>query len=115
MAAVYGGSYGLPEASLRKAFAIAEAVSPCVLWIDEIEAGISSQGFKAEGGVSSRILGSFLTWMQEKKAPVFVAATANAIEMLPRGSVAKRTFRRNFLCRPAGNQRSGRDLPHPPE
>ncbi|MCM2357443.1 MAG: AAA family ATPase, partial [Geobacteraceae bacterium] len=79
MAAVYEGTYGSPEASLRKAFRTAEAIAPCVLWIDEIEAGISSQGFKAEGGSSSRVLGSFLTWMQEKRAPVFVAATANAI------------------------------------
>ena len=92
MAAVYGGSFGLPEASLRKAFTTAEAVAPCVLWIDEIEAGISSQGFKAEGGVSSRILGSFLTWMQEKRTPVFVAATANAIEMLPAEVLRKGRF-----------------------
>ncbi|HEY6838279.1 MAG TPA: AAA family ATPase [Geobacteraceae bacterium] len=92
MAAVYGGSHGSPEASLRTAFATAEAVAPCVLWIDEIESGISSQGFKAEGGVASRILGSFLTWMQEKRAPVFVAATANAIEMLPAEVLRKGRF-----------------------
>jgi hypothetical protein len=92
MAAVYEGTYGSPESSLRKAFKTAEAVSPCVLWIDEIEAGISSQGFKAEGGAASRILGSFLTWMQEKRAPVFVAATANAIEMLPAEVLRKGRF-----------------------
>lgn len=92
MAAVYEGTYGSPESSLRKAFKIAEAVAPCVLWIDEIEAGISSQGFKAEGGAASRILGSFLTWMQEKRAPVFVAATANAIEMLPAEVLRKGRF-----------------------
>jgi AAA+ superfamily predicted ATPase len=92
MAAVYDGSYGTPESSLRKAFKTAEAVAPCVLWIDEIEAGISTQGFKAEGGPASRILGSFLTWMQEKRAPVFVAATANAIEMLPAEIIRKGRF-----------------------
>lgn len=92
MAAVYDGSYGTPESSLRKAFKTAEAIAPCVLWIDEIEAGISSQGFKAEGGSASRILGSFLTWMQEKRAPVFVAATANAIEMLPAEVIRKGRF-----------------------
>ncbi|MBT1075209.1 AAA family ATPase [Geobacter grbiciae] len=92
MAAVYDGSYGTPESSLRKAFRTAEAVAPCVLWIDEIEAGISTQGFKAEGGPASRILGSFLTWMQEKRAPVFVAATANAIEMLPAEIIRKGRF-----------------------
>lgn len=92
MAAVYDGTYGSPESSLRKAFRTAEAIAPCVLWIDEIEAGISSQGFKAEGGSSSRVLGSFLTWMQEKRAPVFVAATANAIEMLPAEVLRKGRF-----------------------
>lgn len=92
MAVVYGGAFGTPEVSLRKAFSTAEAIAPCVLWIDEIEAGISSQGFKAEGGAASRVLGSFLTWMQEKKAPVFVAATANAIEMLPAEVLRKGRF-----------------------
>ncbi|HLO24830.1 MAG TPA: AAA family ATPase, partial [Geobacteraceae bacterium] len=92
MATVYAGTYGSPESSLRKAFKTAEAVAPCVLWIDEIEAGISSQGFKSEGGAASRILGSFLTWMQEKRAPVFVAATANAIEMLPAEVLRKGRF-----------------------
>jgi SpoVK/Ycf46/Vps4 family AAA+-type ATPase len=92
MAVVYGGAYGSPESSLRKAFSTAEAIAPCVLWIDEIEAGISSQGFKSEGGAASRVLGSFLTWMQEKKSPVFVAATANAIEMLPAEALRKGRF-----------------------
>ncbi len=92
MGVVYGGAFGSPETSLLKAFRIAEAIAPCVLWIDEIEAGISSEGFKAEGGAASRVLGSFLTWMQEKKAPVFVAATANAIEMLPAEVLRKGRF-----------------------
>ncbi|MEW6714674.1 MAG: AAA family ATPase [Nitrospirota bacterium] len=92
MAAVYGGAHGSPESSLRKAFRTAEAVAPCVLWIDEIEAGISSHGFKEEGGAVSRVLGSFLIWMQEKQAPVFVAATANAIEMLPAEVLRKGRF-----------------------
>ncbi len=98
MAAVYEGSYGSPESSLRKAFRTAEAIAPCVLWIDEIEAGISSQGFKAEGGSASRVLGSFLTWMQEKRAPVFVAATANAIEMLPAEVLRKGRFDEIFYA-----------------
>jgi len=63
-----------------------------VLWIDEIEAGITTQGFKAEGGATSRVLGYFLTWMQEKRHPVFVAATANAIEMLPAEILRKGRF-----------------------
>jgi len=92
MATVYEGTFGSPESSLRKAFKTAEAMAPCVLWIDEIEAGITSHGFKAEGGAASRVLGYFLTWMQEKRQPVFVAATANAIEMLPAEVLRKGRF-----------------------
>lgn len=92
MAVVFGGAFGSPETTLRKVFRTAEAIAPCVLWIDEIESGISSQGFKAEGGTASRVLGSFLTWMQEKNAPVFVAATANAIQMLPAEMLRKGRF-----------------------
>ena len=92
MASVYDGVHGSHESSLRLATQTAEALSPCVLWIDEIEAGISNQGFKSEGGAASRVLGYFLTWMQEKKAAVFVAATANAIEMLPAEILRKGRF-----------------------
>lgn len=92
MATVYEGTFGSPESSLRKACKTAEALAPCVLWIDEMEAGISTMGFKAEGGSASRVLGYFLTWMQEKRQPVFVAATANAIEMLPAEILRKGRF-----------------------
>ncbi len=92
MATVYEGTFGSPESSLRKACKTAEALAPCVLWIDEMEAGISNQGFKAEGGPASRVLGYFLTWMQERRHPVFVAATANAIEMLPAEVLRKGRF-----------------------
>jgi hypothetical protein len=92
MSTVYGGIFGTPEVSLSTALRTAEAVAPCVLWIDEIESGITTHGFKSEGGSSSRILGTFLTWMQEKREPVFVAATANAIEMLPAEVLRKGRF-----------------------
>jgi vesicle-fusing ATPase len=92
MATVYEGTHGSPERSLHRACQLAEAIAPCVLWIDEIESGISEQGFKSGGGSSSRVLGYFLTWMQEKKSPVFVAATANAIEMLPAEVLRKGRF-----------------------
>ncbi len=92
MATVYEGTFGSPESSLRKACKTAEALAPCVLWIDEMEAGISNQGFKSEGGSASRVLGYFLTWMQERRNPVFVAATANAIEMLPAEVLRKGRF-----------------------
>jgi vesicle-fusing ATPase len=92
MATIYAGTHGSPESSLHRACQLAEAMAPCVLWIDEIESGISEQGFKSGGGSSSRVLGYFLTWMQEKKSPVFVAATANAIEMLPAEVLRKGRF-----------------------
>ena len=70
---------------MRSSLNIAETLAPCILWIDEIEkgmAGIQSSG-TTDGGVTARVLGTFLTWMQEKKKPVFVVATANNIAQLP--------------------------------
>jgi len=67
---------------VRKALKVAESVAPCILWIDEIEKGFS-MGVGGDGGTSSRVLGTFLVWMQEKKSPVFIAATANDITTLP--------------------------------
>ncbi|MBN1610346.1 MAG: protein kinase [Polyangiaceae bacterium] len=77
---VFASVVGSSEANLRRAISTAEAVSPCVLWVDEIEKGLSgSRG----SGVSTRVLGTLLTWLQEKKSPVFVVGTANSIEALP--------------------------------
>ena len=92
MSRVYEGTFGSAEECLRKAINSAEAIAPCILWIDEIEAGISVQGFKAEGGSATRVLGTFLTWMQEKDSFVFVAATANAIHLLPAEILRKGRF-----------------------
>ena len=79
------GKYvGESEMNLRRAIALAEAISPCVLWIDEIEkafAGIGGQSGAAD--ITTRLFGNFLTWMQEKKSPVFVVATANNIQEIP--------------------------------
>lgn len=97
MARVYDGVFGSPEQALRKAIKVSEALAPCVLWIDEIESGISIQGFKAEGGAASRVLGSFLTWLQEKQDFVFVAATANAINLLPPELLRKGRFDEVFF------------------
>jgi len=69
-----------PESTLRQALKIAEAMAPVVLWIDEIEKGLGGPSVQA---TDTRVFGSFLTWLQEKQAPVFVAATANEIEGLP--------------------------------
>lgn len=88
------GKYlGESEANMRKAIALAEAVSPCVLWIDELEkafAGISGDGGGAE--VTTRLLGNFLTWMQEKNSLAFVVATANNITKLPPELLRKGRF-----------------------
>lgn len=84
MGRLLGKYVGDSEANMRRAIALAEAISPCVLWIDELEkafAGIGGSGSGAE--VTTRLFGSFLTWLQEKKSPVFVVATANEIAHLP--------------------------------
>lgn len=85
MGKVFGGIVGQSEENIRKTLQMAETISPCILWIDEIEKGLSGlQGSGgSDGGTTARVLGTFLTWMQEKTSPVFVLATANHIELLP--------------------------------
>lgn len=85
MGKIYGGIVGQSEANIRSALQTAEALSPCILWVDEIEKGFSGMQSSGatDGGTTSRVLGTFLTWMQEKEKPVFVVATANHIAQLP--------------------------------
>jgi SpoVK/Ycf46/Vps4 family AAA+-type ATPase len=97
MARLYDGTAGEPEEALQIALRTAESVAPSVLWIDEIEAGISIQSQKAGGGTQSRVFASFLTWMQEKTAFVFIAATANVIELLPPEVLRKGRFDQIFF------------------
>ena len=80
LAAVFAGYPSSPEATIREAVAVAESIAPAVLWIDEIEKGFASSESESFG---ARVLGSFLTWMAEKTAPVFVVATANDVSSLP--------------------------------
>jgi SpoVK/Ycf46/Vps4 family AAA+-type ATPase len=80
--ALFNKYIGETEKNLREALKSAEMLSPCVLWIDEIEKGISANG-NDDTGTASRILGTLLTWMAENKSRVFVVATANDIEKLP--------------------------------
>ncbi len=85
MGKIFGGIVGESEKNIREALNIAEAIAPSILWIDEIEkgmSGIASSG-STDGGTTARVLGTFLTWMQEKTKPVFVVATANDISQLP--------------------------------
>ncbi|MDQ7783066.1 MAG: AAA family ATPase [Desulfomonilaceae bacterium] len=92
MGRIYDGLAGPPEEAMRKAIKTSEALAPCVLWIDEIEAGIANQKQKAGGGAEARVLALFLTWMQEKTAAVFVGATANEVEVLPPEILRKGRF-----------------------
>ena len=98
---------GESEKNLRKSLQVAEAVAPAVLWIDEIEkmfpqASLTSD---ADGGLSMRLFGAFLTWLQEKKSPVFIVATSNDISALPPEFVRKGRFDELFFV----------DLPGPEE
>jgi len=94
---VYSESFGSPEEAFRKAIKTVEASAPCVLWIDEIEAGITRSGEKSGDSPTSRIFGYFLTWMQEKAYPVFVTATANQIDLLPPEILRKGRFDEIFF------------------
>jgi len=99
MGRVFGGIVGQSEANLRSVIQTAEAIAPCVLWIDEIEKGFSgskSSG-STDGGTSSRVFGSFLSWMQEKDKPVFVVATANDVSKLPPEFLRKGRFDEMFF------------------
>jgi SpoVK/Ycf46/Vps4 family AAA+-type ATPase len=84
---LYNKFHGETERNLREALRAAEAMAPCVLWIDEIEKAIAPGD--NDGGTSRRMLGSLLTWMAERKVPVFIVATANVIEHLPPELVRK--------------------------
>lgn len=82
-ATVQGSYVGQSEQQLKDALMTAENVSPCILWIDEIEKGLSGASGSNDGGVSTRMVGQFLFWLQECKKQVFVVATANDVSMLP--------------------------------
>ena len=108
MGRVYDGStVGRSEANLRSALKTAESISPVILFIDELDKAFAGGGGSgdSDGGTSGRIFGSFLTWMQEKKSPVFVMATANRVERLPGEFLRKGRFDEIFFV----------DLPNPAE
>ncbi len=94
---IFSGIVGSSEENMRKAIATVEAVAPSILWIDEIEKGLNGTSSYNDSGVSSRIFATFLTWMQEKTAPVFVIATANNINRLPPELLRKGRFDEIFF------------------
>jgi ATP-dependent 26S proteasome regulatory subunit len=98
MGKIFQGIVGSSESNIRLALKTAEAISPCILWIDEIEKGLSgSSGNGGDGGTSTRVFGTLLTWMQEKTSPVFVFATANNINGLPPELLRKGRFDEIFF------------------
>jgi hypothetical protein len=98
MGRIYSALVGSSEEHMRRAIQVAEAVAPCVLWLDEIEKGLPRPGAHiGDNGVSLRVLGTFLTWMQEKESSVFVFATANQIDLLPPEVLRKGRFDEIFF------------------
>src|SRR5271156_2095768 len=98
--AVYDKYIGETEKRIRKVFQVAEGLAPCVLWIDELEkvfAGSDPDSASADAGVSSRLLAAFLSWMQDRKAPVFVAATCNNVTAMPPEFIRKGRFDELFF------------------
>ena len=107
MGRMFGSFVGSSEENMRRAIAVAESVAPAILWVDEIDkafAGAQHSG-GSDGGTAARVFGTFLTWLSEKSAPVFVMATANDISQLPPELLRKGRFDEIFFV----------DLPQPAE
>jgi SpoVK/Ycf46/Vps4 family AAA+-type ATPase len=107
MGRVFSGLIGSSEENLRRAIRVAESAAPAVLWLDEIDKALSGSASSGvtDGGTTARVLGTFLTWLQEKTVPVFVVATANRVEGLPPELLRKGRFDEIFFI----------DLPDAPE
>jgi ATP-dependent 26S proteasome regulatory subunit len=94
---LFGGIVGESESRLRQMINVAETISPCILWIDEIDKAFSSTESKGDSGTSNRVLATFVSWLSEKKKPVFVIATANNIDLLPLEIIRKGRFDEIFF------------------
>lgn len=97
---IFAGLVGSSEENMRNVIKTAEAIAPAILWIDELEKGFSGTGSsgQTDGGTTSRVFGSFITWLQEKTTPVFVIATANNVTQLPPELLRKGRFDEIFFC-----------------
>jgi AAA+ superfamily predicted ATPase len=80
---LFGGLVGESELRTRQMIQLSEALAPCILWIDEIDKAFAGADGRGDSGTTSRVFGTFITWLAEKKSPVFVVATANNIQALP--------------------------------
>lgn len=91
---VFSSFVGSSEENVRRAIQTAESIAPSILWLDEIEKGFSGMGSsgQTDGGTTARVFGTFLTWLQEKKTPVFVVATSNNVSQLPPELLRKGRF-----------------------
>ena len=94
---LFGGIVGESESRLRQMINVAETISPCILWIDEIDKAFSNTESKGDSGTSNRVLATFISWLSEKTKPVFVISTANNIDLLPLEIIRKGRFDEIFF------------------
>lgn len=94
---LFGGLVGESEARTRQMIQLAEALAPCILWVDEIDKAFAGFDSKGDAGTASRVFGTFITWLAEKTTPVFVVATANNIQSLPPEILRKGRFDEIFF------------------
>ena len=94
---LFGGLVGESEARTRQMINLAEALAPCVFWIDEIDKAFGGIDGRGDGGTTSRVFGAFITWLAEKTSPVFVVATANNVQTLPPELLRKGRFDEIFF------------------
>nr|YP_009029543.1 hypothetical protein [Lithodesmium undulatum]AGH29074.1 hypothetical protein [Lithodesmium undulatum]UYC30490.1 hypothetical protein [Lithodesmium undulatum] len=94
---LFGGIVGESESRLRQMINVAETLSPCILWIDEIDKAFSNNENKGDSGTSNRVLATFISWLSEKTKPVFVVATANNVDVLPLEIIRKGRFDEIFF------------------
>ena len=94
---LFGGIIGESESRLRQMIEVAETISPCILWIDEIDKAFSNNASTGDSGTSNRVLATFISWLSEKTKPVFVVATANNVDLLPLEIIRKGRFDEIFF------------------
>jgi SpoVK/Ycf46/Vps4 family AAA+-type ATPase len=94
---LFAGIVGESESRVREMIRVAEALSPCVVWIDEIDKSFNQSEGKGDSGTTNRVLATFLTWLSEKTSQVFVVATANNFEVLPLELIRKGRFDEIFF------------------
>jgi len=94
---LFGGIVGESESRLREMIEVAETISPCILWIDEIDKAFNNNNSTGDSGTSNRVLATFISWLSEKTKPVFVVATANNVDILPLEIIRKGRFDEIFF------------------